>query len=198
MTDINERIVAEADDRGGALLVDDFLRLVEQYHPHDRPGIAWETLEAYTEAMEDSDFGHAHDMDGFLDTVEDRLIDGDSEYTTDALYRLDDDRVSSYPARWHDELGDETDLREYVRFLAAIDPDGESGADLGGSGRGVPEQVLLDAAGIVGRTDPETVKSRLEDLRAEGELVEDADQHPNARIRLPENADSFRDSSIDS
>jgi hypothetical protein len=197
MADINERIVAEADDRGGSLLVDEFVRLVEQYHPHDRPGIAWDTLEAYTEAMEGTDFGHSHDMDGFLDTVDDRLVDGDSAYTADAFYRLDD-RISAYPRDWHDALGGETDLREFVRFLAAIDPEGESGADLGGVGRGVPEQVLLDAAGIVGRTDPETVKSRLEDLRERGELVEDADQHPNARVRLPENADNLRDSSIDS
>jgi hypothetical protein len=198
VTDINERILTEADDRGGSLLADDFVRLVEQYHPHDRPGIAWDTLEAYTEALEGTDFGHTHEMDGFLDAVDEHLVDGDSKYTTDVLYRLDDDRVSVYPAHWHDELGGATDLREYVRFLAAIDPDGESGADLGGSGRGVPEQVLLDAAGIIGRTDPETVKSRLEDLRQQGDLVERADQHPNARIRLPENADNFRDSSIDS
>lgn len=198
MADINERIVAEADDRGGSLLVDEFVRLVEQYHPHDRPGIAWETLETYTEAMEGTDFGHTHDMDGFLETVDDRLVDGDSAYTADAFYRLDDDRISAYPRDWHDVLGGETDLREFVRFLAAIDTEGESGADLGGVGRGVPEQVLLDAAGIVGRTDPETVKSRLEDLRERGELVEDADQHPNARVRLPENADNLRDSSIDS
>jgi hypothetical protein len=198
MTDINERIVAEADDRGESLLVDEFLALIEQYHPHDRPGIAWETIEAYTEAMEGTDYGHSHDMDGFLDTVDDRLVDGDSEYTTDAFYRLDGDRVSVYPARWHDELGGESDLREYVRFLTTLDVDGESGADLGATGGGVPEHVLVNAAGIVGRTDPETVKSRLEDLRQQGDLVEDADQHPQARVRLPENADNLRDSSIDS
>lgn len=198
MVDINERIVAEADDRGESLLIDEFLALIEQYHPHDRPGIAWETLEAYTEAMETTDYGHTYDMDGLLKTVEDRLLDGDSEYTADAFYRLDDDRVSVYPARWHDELGDESDLREYVRFLAAIDPDGESGADLGGSGRGVPEHVLLDAASIIGQADSEAVNERLEDLRTEGELVERADQHPNARVRLPENADNSRDSTLDS
>ena len=198
MVEINERIVAEADDRGESLLVDEFLTLIEQYHSHDRPGIAWETLEAYPDAMAGTDYGHGHDMEGVLDAVDERLTDGDSEYATDAFYRLDDDRVSVYPTRWHDELGGETDLREFVRFLAAIDPEGDSGADLGGSGRGVPEGVLLDAAGIVGQTDPETVKSRLEDLRQQGELVEDADQHPNARVRLPENADNLRDSSIDS
>jgi hypothetical protein len=198
VTDINERIIAEADDRGGSLLVDEFLTLIEQYHPHDRPGIAWETLEAYTEAMESSDFGREHGMGGFLDTVDDRLIDGDSKYTVDAFYHLDDDRVSLYPAHWHDELADATDLREYVRFLAAIDPDGESGADLGGNGRGVPEQVLLETAGIIGRTDPQAVNEQLEDLRQRGDLVERADQHPNARVRLPENADNFRDSAVDS
>ena len=196
VTEINERIVAEADDRGESLLVDEFLTLIEQYHSHDRPGIAWETLEAYTEAMGGTDYGHSHDMEGVLDAVDERLTDG--EYRTDAFYRVGDDRVSVYPESWHDELGGETDLREYVRFLTNRDLDDENGAELGANGGGVPEQLLLEVAGIVGRTDPDTVKSRLEDLRERHELVEGADQHPNARVRLPENADNLRDSSIDS
>lgn len=191
VTEINERIVAEADDRGESLLVDEFLTLIEQYHPHDRPGIAWETLEAYTEAMAGTDYGHSYDMEGVLDAVDERLTDG--EYRTDAFYR-----VSVYPESWHDGLGGETDLREYVRFLTGLDLDAENGAELGANGGGVPEQLLLEVAGIVGRTDPDTVKSRLEDLREQHELVEGADQHPNARVRLPENADNLRDSSIDS
>ncbi|EMA49471.1 hypothetical protein [Halococcus thailandensis] len=196
VTEINERIVAEADDRGESLLVDEFLRLIEQYHTHERPGIAWATLEAYTEAMAGTDHGHSHDMEGVLDAIDDRLTDG--EYRTDAVYRVGDDRVSAYPASWHDELGGEIDLREYVRFLTNLDLDDENGAELGANGGGVPEQLLLEVASIVGRADPEAVKSRLEDLRERHELVEDADQHPNARVRLPENADNLRDSSIDS
>ena len=196
MVEINERIVAEADDRGESLLVDEFLTLIEQYHSHDRPGIAWETLEAYTEAMGGTDYGHSHDMEGVLDAVDERLTDG--EYRTDAFYRVGDDRVSVYPASWHDELGGEIDLREYVRFLTNRDIDAENGAELGANGGGVPEPLLIEIAGIVGRTDPDTVKSRLEDLREQHELVEGADQHPNARVRLPENADNLRDSSIDS
>ena len=75
MVEINERIVAEADDRGESLLVDEFLTLIEQYHSHDRPGIAWDTLEAYTDAMAGTDYGHGHDMEGVLDAVDERLTD---------------------------------------------------------------------------------------------------------------------------
>jgi hypothetical protein len=196
VTEINERIVAEADDRGESLLVDEFLTLIEQYHPHEHPGITWGTLEAYTDAMAGTDYGHSHDMEGVLDAVDDRLTDG--EYRTDAFYRVGDDRVSVYPASWHDELGGEIDLREYVGFFTNLDLDDENGAELGANGGGVPEQLLVEVAGIVGRADPDTVKSRLEDLREQHELVEGADQHPNARVRLPENADNLRDSSVDS
>jgi hypothetical protein len=196
MVDTNERILAEAVHRGESMVVDELVALIEQYHPHEQPGVAWETLEAYADALEDTEL--SFDAEEFLDMVNEQLTDPDAAYTTDAFYHLDDDRVSRYPSHWHDKLGGEDDLREHVKFLGALDPEGESGADLGGTGRGVPEQVLLDAASIVGRTDPDTVKNRLEDLRDRGELVEDADQHPNARVRLPERADNFRDSSVDS
>ena len=196
MVETDERIIAEAADRGETLVVDELVRLIEQYHPHDQPGIARETLEAYARRMEETT-EHEFNAEEFLETIDERLEDGDSEYTTDAFYRLDDDRVSSYPARWHDELGGVTDLREHVRFLGALDPEGRSGADLGGAGGGVPEQVLLDAASIIGRIDPDAAKARLEDLRDSGDLVEGADQHPNARVHLAENTENLRDSSLD-
>jgi hypothetical protein len=198
MVEVNERVLAEAVHRGDSLVVDELVRLIEQYHPHEQPGVTKETLKAYVRALEDTEQGQRFDADEVVDVVDERLTDADAEYNTDAFYRLDGDRVSAYPLHWHDELGGETDLREHVRFLVQLDPEGESGANLGGVGRGVPEQVLLNAASIVGRTDPDTVKSRLEDLRDRGELVEDADQHPNARVRLSENTDNFRDSAIDS
>jgi hypothetical protein len=180
MVDRNDRIVRAAADEGESLLVDDFVRLIEQYHDNDRAGVARETLDAYARRLEDErpDF----DADAFLGAIDDRLTD--DGYATDAFYRLDDDRVSVYPAQWHDDLGGETDLREYVRYLGALEPG--AGAELGGAGRGVPEHELLDAVGVLGGTDPDAAKAELERLRDEGELVEDADQHPNARVRFPD------------
>ena len=180
MVDLNDRIIRAAADQGNTLLVDDLVRLVEQYHDHDGSGVSRETLDAYARRLGDErdDF----EADGFLGAVDDRLTDGG--YTTDAFYRVGDDRISAYPAQWHDDLGGETDLKEYVRYLSDRDP--ESGAELGGAGRGVPEHELLDIVGVLGGTDPDAAKAQLESLRDDGELVEDADQHPNARVRFPD------------
>ena len=194
MPDLDDDIVQEAAERGESLVIDDFVRLVEQFHSDEDPGVARDTLDAYARAVADERAGF--DAEGVLRTVDDRVTD-DGEYAPDAFYRLADDRISVYPRTWHDDLGGETDLREYVRYLSDRDPDAGNGAELGGVGPGVPEHELIDAVGILGNTDPRAAKNELESLRDDGDLVEDADQHPNARVRLPERADNARDSSLD-
>ena len=190
MADLNDRIIQEAADEGESLLVDDFVRLVEQYHTHDRPGVAWETLEAYAHRLDDATAEDRFDADGVLDAIEGRITDGAS-YEDDAFYRLDDDRVSLYPSQWHDDLGDETDLTEYVRYLTGRDTDAEGGAGIDDDRGGVPQRMLPEVVGILGGTDPDAVEAELRSLRNEGELVADTTQHPNSRIHLPEDAEDI-------
>lgn len=196
MVEVDERVLAEAIQRSQNLLIEELVKLIERYHSHEQPGVSQETLEAYAQALEEEP-NYEFDTETFLSTVDERLTDTKTWYRDDALYEIDATRVSVYPPRWHEELGGSTDLRAYVQFLLDGDSGFQSDTASGGAGRGVPEQVLLDIVSVVGRVDRDTVKARLEDLRDNGELVQDADQHPDARVRLAERADDLRDSSLE-
>lgn len=197
MVEVDERVLAEATHRSQNLLMEELVKLIERYHSHEQPGVSQGTLEAYAQALEEEP-NYEFDAEAFLSTVDERLTDTKTWYSDDALYEIDATRVSVYPPQWHEELGGSTDLRAYVQFLVDTDSGFQSDTASGGAGRGVPEQVLLDIVSVVGRVDRDTVKARLEDLRDRGELVQDADQHPNARVRLAECPDNLRDSSLES
>jgi hypothetical protein len=113
------------------------------------------------------------------------------------FYEVGDDRVSVYPQHWHDALGGTVDIPAYLRFLHDEVIGVEDDFTSGGAGRGVPEDSLIKIVSIVGQIDTETVKSRIETLRKEGTLAEDADQHPEARVYLRDRED-VRDPSLES
>jgi hypothetical protein len=193
---LSEQVLEVVGTERRTLLPREVVKFIERYHPHDQPGIAWSVLEAYAMRLAD-DLGDEFDQNTFLEEIDDRLVDTATWYGDDALYELDTKRVSLFPLRWHDSLGGSTDLTAYVRFLTDEAPGfSDERAAVGGAGEGVPEQFLLDTVNLVGRVDRATVKSRLEDLRDRGELVEDADQHPNARVQLAEQSDKGQDSSL--
>jgi hypothetical protein len=195
-SDLNEQVLTEVQNQRRTLLPREVVELIERYHPHDQPGIAWATLEAYA-ARFDDELGDEFETDEVLDAIEGQLVDSSAWEDDDALYKLDSKRVSLYPPDWHDQLGGSADLTEYLRFIADDAPGfSDDQTATGGAGKGVPEQFLLDTVNLVGRVDHATAKSRLEDLRDQGELVEDADQHPNARVRLAEETDDMQDSSL--
>ncbi|HET7323143.1 MAG TPA: hypothetical protein VFJ06_02300 [Halococcus sp.] len=197
-SDLNEQVLETVGNERRTLLPREVVEFVERYHPHDQPGIAWATLEAYAARFAE-DFGEQFDSEEFLDRIESQLVETETWESDDALYKLDGKRVSLYPPRWHDRLGGSADLKEYLRFIADDAPGfAEERTAVGGSGEGVPEQFLLDTVNLVGRVDYETAKSRLEEGRDRGELAEDADQHPNARVRLAERTDDMQDSSLQS
>lgn len=50
----------------------------------------------------------------------------------------------------------------------------------------MPEADLLDVAATVAGYDREAAKAALETCREEGRLVQDADQHPEANVYLPD------------
>ena len=65
-----------------------------------------------------------HDDDeAFREVLEERLTDADGWVSeSDQLYEVDGDRISQYPAAWHDQLSGERDPAAYLRFFEAKAP----------------------------------------------------------------------------
>lgn len=197
MVDTNETVTRELEGVGRSLTIAGFLETVERLHPHDRPGVDRETLDAYIEELEQS-HSSGYDADTLRERLEDEITDSETWEGEKKLYRQEDDRFSVYPRTWHERLGGSDDIPHYVAFLQEEVPDFKYDIGRGGAGQGLPEQPLLEVVSIVGRIDYEEAKDRLEELRDEGVLAEDADQHPDAGVVLTEEHDEFRDASLDS
>lgn len=193
MTEADERVL---DRINQTLRLDGLLVLIERYHSHARPGVPRETLDRYAEPFSAS-VGGQPDVDAFHEEVDSRLTDSRTWSGKDSIYRLDSGRISRYPATWHDRLGDTTDVRRYVAFLQEEASEFKSDIGQGGAGPGIPEQPLLDAIAVIGRTDRDEVKTELAELRDRGEIAEDADQHPNPGVVLADEQGELRDSSLD-
>lgn len=196
MAEVNDAVVEEILQDSQNLLLREVITLIEREHPDAAatPGITRETLTAYAQEFgEDTAFPAGPEE--FRASIDDRLTDSETWMDDDALYALNDDRVSVYPSRWHDAFGGDVDIPLFLEFLqdeATVNDDFNSG----GAGSGMPEDKLIEIVSVVGRTDPETVKTRIETLRDEGVVAEDADQHPDARVQLRER-DDRRDPSLE-
>lgn len=178
MVELNDRVLDEFGHRGDSMTARELLELVERHHPTDGPGVDWTVVEAYANALDEEGLS---ELDGevIVERLESERVESDTWVDTDTIYDLGGGRVSLFPATWHERVGGSDDVVEFVDFLA----DRDATIGQAGAGEGVPEQLLLDAVALVGGLDRETAKSRLEDLRRDGPLVEDADQHPNPRVR---------------
>jgi len=179
MVERSDRVLDAFGHRGDALLVDEFLSLIERHHPTDGPGVDRAVVEAYAAALDERGMGQL-DGDVVLERIDSKRTDSETWVDDGAIYDIGNGRVSKYPAEWHDRFGGSTDLVAFVEFLV----DAEASIGQGGAGGGVPEEFLLDTAAVVGGLDREDAKARLEELRRSGPLAEDADQHPNPRVRL--------------
>lgn len=183
MADLDDHTLTELRREGSSLLFTDVVTLVERHHPHDQPGVPEETLLAYADALA-RDADYAFDAAAFREELDDRLADAETWAGENRVYRLGDDRVSRYPESWHERLGGTADVREFVAFLQEEVPEFKGDVGRGGAGPGIPEQALLDVVAVVGGVDRDDAKARLQELRERGELVEDADQHPDAGVVL--------------
>ena len=169
------------------------VQLIERGHRHER-GVELDTLDDYVDALaERRDF--AFDPDDFYAELEDGLVDDEEWVDEDKLYRVGDDRISRYPKRWHDELGGSDDVEAFVRLLA--DTGFAESVGQSGAGGGIDEEALLEVVAAVGRVPKDDAKAKLEALRDEGVLVEDADTHPHAGVYLAEEAEELRDPALD-
>ncbi|WP_313692787.1 hypothetical protein [Halorarum halobium] len=197
MADPNQEVLEELRHGGRSMLIEEVVSLLERTHRGDRPGVSRETVTAYADALEE-DPEQRFDRETFHEELEASLTDSDTWEDPDSLYRIGDGHLSCYPPVWHGRLGGTTDVRAYVEFLQEEAPEFDDGFERGGAGEGIPQQPLLDVVATVGRVDRGVVKAELKELRQRGELVEDADQHPNAGVMLRDDGgEQYRDTSLD-
>lgn len=180
MVELNEHVLDEFGHRGDSLIAEEFLSLIERYHSSDGPGVDRSVVRAYAEALDERGMSQL-DSDEIEAELDRKTVESET-WAGDGVYEVGDDRLSNYPAAWHDRLGGSTDIVEFVETLTGVDPPiGQTGA-----GSSVPEDVLIDIVAVVGGLDREEAKVRLEELRRDGPLAEDADQRPQAGVRLEE------------
>lgn len=195
MAELSDEVLDEAAHEGETLLVEDLVSLAERAHD-DAPGIERDRLMDYAEALaERRDV--SFDLPAFHKGVDDRLTDDETWAGRDMLYELGEGRISLYPAEWHQEIGGSTDIAEYIAFLEQESPEFIVDRSTTAVGPGVPQQKLLDIVAVVGRVDRETARAALKEARDAGDVVEDADQHPQAGVYLQEEAENYRDASLD-
>ncbi len=166
----------------------EFLTLVERFHDADRPGVATETVREYAAAVRDEMAGGEDvpfEPESLVTVVTDRADDAET-WTGADCYWVGDGRVSAFPASWHDDLAGETDVTAYVERLRDPGSGDDARTPMGGAGEGVPDELLLDALGILGGVEREAAKARIEELLQSDVLAAGADQHPNRHIRLAE------------
>jgi len=179
MVDTDEQAVTEIVDEGSALGTQRIIDILERY-----PGVPRAAIATYARELnerKDSSF----DTEAFWEVVDDRLTDSDSWVDDgDPLYELEGDRISQYPATWHDRLGGERDPAAYLRFFEAAAPS-VLGNTPGGRQR-ADEDQLIDVMAVVGGLGRDAAKAAIESARDEGRIVEDADQHPKAGVYLAE------------
>ncbi|MDS0282175.1 hypothetical protein [Haloarcula onubensis] len=183
MVNTDQEAVDEIVHEGDALGSRELLDILERHHD-EQPGVSREAIDAYARELaerEDSSF----DVDTFEETIAERLTESDSWVDdTGRLYELGDDRISQYPATWHDRLGGERDPAAYIRFFEAEAPSVLNNA--AGGRKGVNEDQLIDVMTVVGGLSRRSAKAAIESGRDDGRLVEDADQHPKAGVYLAE------------
>ncbi|MFC6836682.1 hypothetical protein [Halomarina ordinaria] len=192
MTDLNDAVLDEAEHRGKYLLPRELLTMVEYHHGEGTPGVDREHFVAYTEALDERT--DAIDHETFESTLDDQLTDEESWVDEEAVYELPSGRISAYPARFHETLAGSNDPRAYLRFLQA---DSSFEPNTTGTTTGVPEGQLVDVMSVVGHVTPDEAKAAIERLREEGEVVEDADQHPDANVYLDEQTEYDREEMVD-
>lgn len=182
MVELRRAVIDEAGERSKYLTATEFLDLVERGHPTDAPGVERSTFEAYAEQLDEET--PTVDADGLRESLDERTTDDEEWVDDETVYRLGDGRISLYPASWHERLGGESDPRAFLRTFS----------ETGAFEAGVPESTLIDAMAVVGNADRETAKGNLEALRERGEVVEGADQHPDANVYLAEDAEDIEES----
>lgn len=175
MSLVDHDVLLELESRAQNLLVTDLVWVLENEHEADEPGVSRDRVDAYVEEL-----GESLDADALRAGVENQLTNSETWVSADALYEVTPDRISRYPRRWHERLGPDTEVVEYVRVLndAMEDPQRSDASDA------VAEEFLIETLCVLGDWDDEDAWEELEELRREDVLVEHPDQHPEAGVQL--------------
>jgi hypothetical protein len=189
MTDLPEPIADRIVSQERTPRLTAFVAIAER--AVDDPGIERGRLVAYAEELDerqesDLDFG------AFESELSNQVTDADGWADEAAVYRLGDDRVSRYPPAWHDELGGSTDVAAYVAFLKDSDAPYVTGDEEVAGGPNISQQDLVDIVEVIGNAETEDVRTALREAREAGDIVQAADQHPDGRIYLPEDAGDIK------
>lgn len=181
-SDLSETVLDEIAGHRETVLVGDVVAFVEQYDEAyaDETGVPVDRLVAYVEELARN--GYAFDPDGVREGLDEKAVDSDSFAGTDKVYWVGEDRVSTFPPRWHEELDGETDIARYVEVMFDDIGDTESAFDHGGAGRGIPVPDLVNVVVAMSDMTREQVSTEISHLHSEGALVETTSQHPEARV----------------
>jgi hypothetical protein len=183
MTEIKDVVLEQSTRWGEPPTVPEFVAVAERAHP-GAPGIGRDHLLTYAEVLE-GDRGVPFDLETFEGRLDDQTTDSTEWTDESSVYAVGDDRVSRYPAEWHDALGGSDDPAAYLEFLTERDLPmvvTHEGDEVGPS---VPQPDLLEILMAVGNNSRDEAREALQKARADGRVVEDADQHPNAGVYLP-------------
>jgi hypothetical protein len=181
--DLDDAVLEEAANRGDQLLAGKLVTLAEKRHDGG-PGVPRSLVEAYVDALDEDSV----DAERLRDDLEAHLADDREAPTEAAVYDVGDGRVSGYPAAWHERLEPDDSLAEYVAVMTRTAESPKSAAS-----RGVAKDDLLAAAEVLSDRSREDARVELRDLRGDGVLVADADQHPRAGVSLAEDVDFEKD-----
>ncbi|MBX0287698.1 hypothetical protein [Haloarcula salinisoli] len=183
MVDTDQRAVEEIVHQGDALGTRKIIHILERHHD-DRPGVPRAAIDAYARELHDRE-DSSFDTEAFWNVVDELLTDSDSWVDDgDRFYELEGDRISQYPATWHDRLAGERDPAAYLRFFEAEAPS-VLGTAPGGRQR-ADEDQLIDVMTVVGGLSRDSARTAIEAARDDDRIVEDADQHPKAGVYLTE------------
>lgn len=177
MVSTDEELVSELESQRKTLMLDEAVRFVEQAHRETGVGVERERFEAYLDAM-------TYGRDAFPSSFEERLTDAESWQGGGRIYELRGDRVSYYPPRWHEELRETPDLREYLRVMGTDAMKTEGGDREAVTDDGVLKEMVLDAAVAIGGMTREDARNQLTELKAEDEVREYPAQHANPWVQL--------------
>lgn len=177
--ELDDAVLEEAGSRGDQLLVGKLVKLAEKRHDTG-PGVPRSLVEEYIDAL-DEDSVNAERM---RDNLAAHLADDHESPDRSAVYAVGEGRVSGYPAVWHENLDPDDSLAAYVAVMTETGDLPNSAAS-----SGVAKDDLLEAAAVLSDRSREDARIELRDLRGDGVLVADADQHPRAGVTLAEDTE---------
>jgi hypothetical protein len=176
MVETHEKVVTELEKHEETMRLDDFVRIVEIHHRYDGQGVERETLDAYAEAV-------FFDVD--TSAIDDRLTDSDEWEAGRHLYEVGDGRISDYPTKWHETMGGTDDILDIIETILddVTEPEGRM-QEAVTEERGVPEQKVYRVGKAVADIDEQEARERIQDLRNDDVIEEEASQSRNPAIRL--------------